>query len=60
MGYEAQWLTAWYVYEDAAREILQLEPGERIAGIVHIGSTSTPKSERERPALDDIFSIRTD
>lgn len=59
MGYEAQWLTAWYVYEDAARDILQLAEGERIAGIIHIGSTAAPKSERPRPPLDDIFSTRT-
>jgi len=59
MGYEAQWLTAWYVYEDAAREILQLNQGERIAGLIHIGSTATTKTERPRPAIDDIFSIRT-
>lgn len=59
MGYEAQWLTAWYVYEDAAHKILQLNQGERIAGLIHIGSTRTPKSERPRPALDDILSMRT-
>ncbi|MGI9355590.1 MAG: nitroreductase family protein [Rhizobiaceae bacterium] len=58
-GYEAQWLTAWYVYEDTAREILQLNQGERIAGIIHIGSTSTPKTKRARPDIDDILSIRT-
>ncbi len=57
-GFEAQWLTAWYVYENSARDILQLEPNEQIAGIVHIGSTYVAKSERDRPALDDIFSIR--
>ncbi len=57
-GFEAQWLTAWYVYSDATRDILQLEEGERIAGIIHIGTSSTPKSERSRPELQDIFSIR--
>lgn len=57
-GFEAQWLTAWYVYDDAARDILRLGEGEQIAGIIHIGSTDTPKSERPRPVLADHFSIR--
>jgi len=56
--FEAQWLTAWYVYEPAAQDILQLQDNERLAGIIHIGSSSTPKNERPRPDLDKIFSIR--
>jgi len=58
IGFEAQWLTAWYVYDKDANGILQLADGEAIAGIIHIGSSSVAKSERARPALDDIFSIR--
>lgn len=58
LGFEAQWLTAWYVYDDRARDILRLKPHERIAGIIHIGTSTTPKSERPRPDLGDIFSIR--
>ncbi len=57
-GFEAQWLTAWYVYDKDANEILQLEKGEAVAGIIHIGSSSTVKNERPRPELGDIFSIR--
>ncbi len=57
-GFEAQWLTAWYIYEDRARPILGLSDGEQIAGIIHIGSCNTPKSERPRPDLDSIFKIR--
>ena len=58
LGFEAQWLTAWYVYDERARGILGLKPGERIAGIIHIGSSSVPKSERPRPEIDSLFSIR--
>jgi len=58
LGYEAQWLTAWYVYEDRARDLLGLKSEERIAGIIHIGTSNTPKSERPRPELSDIFTIR--
>lgn len=57
-GFEAQWLTAWYIYEDQARSILGLNTGEQIAGIVHIGSSSVPKTERPRPEIDSIFSVR--
>lgn len=58
LGFEAQWLTAWYVYEDEAGSILELKSGERIAGIIHIGSSSTPKNERPRPDIQDIFQVR--
>ncbi len=57
-GFEAQWLTAWYIYDKDASSILQLEQGEAVAGIIHIGSCSTPKKERPRPELGDIYSIR--
>jgi len=57
-GFEAQWLTAWYVYEKRAGSILQLGADERIAGLVHIGSSSAGKSERPRPTLESIFSTR--
>lgn len=58
LGFEAQWLTAWYVYEERARDILKLAPGEKIAGIIHIGSSSATKSERDRPDIDNIFKVR--
>lgn len=57
-GFDAQWLTAWYVYEEDAKPILGLAGEEQIAGIIHIGSSDVPKNERPRPVLDDIFSIR--
>ena len=55
MGFEAQWLTAWYVYDDTTAPLFELQEGERIAALIHIGSTSVAKSERPRPALDAIF-----
>lgn len=58
-GFEAQWLTAWYVYDQDARDILQLRGPERIAGIIHIGSTNIAKNERPRPDIDVHFSTRT-
>lgn len=58
LGFEAQWLTAWYVYDAAARSILGLSDGEMIAGIIHIGTSDTEKNERPRPDFDTHFSVR--
>ena len=57
VGFEAQWLTAWYVYENGANSILGLRDGEQVAGIIHIGSSSAAKSERLRPNIDDHYSV---
>ena len=58
LGFEAQWLTAWYIYMPEVRPMLRLAEGEEIAGIVHIGSSSVPKTERPRPDIDALYSIR--
>jgi nitroreductase len=49
MGYGANWITDWYAYDDAALKILGAEPGERVAGFVHVGSPPEPPLERVRP-----------
>ncbi|MEP0944356.1 MAG: nitroreductase [Rhizobiaceae bacterium] len=58
LGFEAQWLTAWYIYLERTRDILGLAQGEQIAGIIHLGTSTVPKSERPRPDIDTLFSIR--
>jgi len=60
LGFDAQWLTAWYIYDDDAKDILQLADGERIAGIIHIGTSNVPKTERPRPDVASLFSSRTE
>ncbi|MEM1038639.1 MAG: nitroreductase [Pseudomonadota bacterium] len=55
LGFEAQWLTAWYVYDETTAPVLGLGDGERIAGLIHIGSTNGAKSERPRPPLETIL-----
>lgn len=57
-GFEAQWLTAWYVYDADASAKLGLSDGEQIAAIVHIGSSDVAKQERDRPNLDDLLTVR--
>ncbi len=56
MGYGASWITEWYAYDRRVLEALGLEPGERIAGFVHIGTVAEKPSERPRPALADIVT----
>jgi len=49
IGLSAQWLTGWPAYDSDARALLGLEPFERIAGFIHIGTPSVPPVERWRP-----------
>ncbi|MEL6968179.1 MAG: nitroreductase family protein [Pseudomonadota bacterium] len=57
LGFEAQWLTAWYIYAQGGNAKLGLAEHEQVAGLIHIGSTSTPKSERPRPELAEIYTV---
>ncbi len=57
-GYGSQWLTAWYVYDDEAQQMLGLNEGERIAGLIFIGSSSATKNERDRPDIDALYTVR--
>jgi nitroreductase len=50
-GYVSNWLTEWFAYDERAYPLLGVQPGERVAGFVHIGSTSFPVVERPRPEL---------
>ena len=56
MGYAATWLTQWYSYDRRVLEGLGLAPHEKIAGFVHLGSSSATPQERERPVLSSITS----
>ncbi|MGB7285539.1 MAG: nitroreductase [Salaquimonas sp.] len=56
-GYDAQWLTEWYAFDESVKKALGARPDEQIAGFIHIGTRTMPKTERARPDLADIFSI---
>ena len=49
MGYGANWITDWYAYDDEAKAILGLTPGENVAGFIFLGTSEEPPLERERP-----------
>lgn len=55
-GYVANWLTEWMAFDARAHRILGVDPSEKIAGFVHIGSTDFPVVERPRPVLSDIVT----
>jgi nitroreductase len=52
-GYAANWLTEWFAYDERAYPLLGIRPGEKVAGFIHIGSTTFPNTERPRPELAD-------
>ena len=55
-GYDAQWITEWIAIDDVLAPHLGVREGERLAGFIHIGTRTMPKTERERPAFGDVFS----
>ena len=55
LGWDAQWLTEWVAFDEKLAPHLGARDGERIAGFFHLGVRTMPKSERDRPELDDIF-----
>lgn len=55
-GYAANWLTEWVAYDEAIFPALGVNPGEKIAGFIYIGSTTFPPVERPRPQLGDVVT----
>ncbi|PJI42698.1 MAG: nitroreductase [Rhizobium sp.] len=56
LGYVSNWLTEWFAYDEKAHPLLGIRPGEKVAGFIHIGSTTFPVTERPRPALSDVVT----
>jgi nitroreductase len=54
LGFAAQLLTDWPVYDAGARRFLGLEPWERLCGFIHIGTAKVAPAERPRPEPDAI------
>ncbi|WP_204307225.1 nitroreductase family protein, partial [Enterobacter hormaechei] len=51
LGFGATWLTGWAAYSPGAHALLGLAAGERIAGVVHIGTAKEAPAERKRPDI---------
>ncbi len=56
MGYGANWITDWYAYDEEAARLLGLEPDEKVAGYIHMGTAAQAPLERVRPDLSAIVS----
>ena len=55
-GYVANWRTEWIAYDNQALHALGINPGEKVAGFIHIGSSEFPVPDRPRPDLASIVS----
>lgn len=56
LGYASNWLTEWYAFDETAYPLLGVDPGEKVAGFIHIGTAMVPPTERPRPELAEIVT----
>lgn len=56
MGFGANWITDWYSYDAEATAILGLADGERVAGVILLGTPGEPPLERDRPAVEALVT----
>jgi len=49
MGIGVQWQTDWPAYDSEIAKIMGLEPHERVAGFIYLGTPTVPLEERPRP-----------
>jgi len=55
LGFDAQWLSEWVAFDETLANDFGVLEGEKIAGFIHIGTKTMPKTERDRPNINDIF-----
>ncbi|MGG2475385.1 nitroreductase family protein [Rhizobium sp. BR5] len=55
-GFAANWLTEWLAFDPAFLLELGVAADEKVAGYIHIGSTTFPPVERPRPELADVVT----
>lgn len=56
LGYVSNWLTEWYAYDQRTWPLLGVREGEKVAGFIHMGSTTFPPVERPRPDLTQVVT----
>lgn len=60
-GWGANWLSGWASHDRGfMQQAFGLDPLERIAGIIHIGTETSQPPERPRPDLESITSWMSD
>jgi nitroreductase len=55
-GYATQWLLKWPGRDAEAAAIVGVQPGERVAGFIHLGRQTERPADRLRPDLDAIVT----
>ena len=55
-GFAANWLTEWLAFDSAFLTEIEVGVEEKVAGFIHIGSTTFPPVERPRPELADVVT----
>jgi nitroreductase len=53
-GFAVKWLTEWYAYDENVREALKLDPQDKIAGFIYVGTPTDVIEERARPAPETL------
>ncbi|WP_210484517.1 nitroreductase family protein [Microvirga antarctica] len=56
MGFGAIWLSGWAAFDRRVLDGLGLQPQERIAGYIHIGTPLETPTDRPRPDLAEIVT----
>lgn len=49
LGIGCQWNTDWLVYDPAMAKAMGLAPHEKVAGLIYLGTPTTPLEDRPRP-----------
>ena len=57
MGFGGVWLTGWACYDADARAALGLQPHEKIAAFVHLGTQIETQPERVRPDVTKLVTL---
>ena len=48
-GFHSQWQTDWIAYDSETHSAMGLVEGEKIAGLIYIGTSTVPLEDRPRP-----------
>jgi len=49
MGFGCQWISGWAAFDRVVLDQFGLEPQEKIAGFIYLGTAGSPLSDRPRP-----------
>jgi nitroreductase len=56
-GLASYWRTPACFREDAVRDVLGLDPNERVVSLIHLGPPVSEPPEKERLGVDEILSV---